>query len=175
MYQLFYFIFVSLLLAQSAFASPGVEIDVKLSPAGSFVAKTNRVKGVAKQSANGVSANQVAVDLNSLDTGIELRNKHLKQRLLVDKFPVAKLVTATGKDGKGKATIVLMGKKQNVTGTYQVKGKFLVSEFKMKLSDLNVKDVSYMGLGVKDEVTVKVTVPVVADKVPRALSSEKKK
>lgn len=165
------------LFAQLAFANPGVEIDVKLSPAGSFTAKTSKVKGFAKQKGNMVAANQVLVDINSLQTGIELRDKHLKQRLQSDKFPTAKLVTAKGKDGAGEATLLLMGKQQKVKGTYTTKGNFLTSEFKLQLPALDIKDVKYMGVGVKDEVIVKVTVPVqqVPDKkVERSLSSEKK-
>ncbi|MCB0412244.1 MAG: YceI family protein, partial [Bdellovibrionales bacterium] len=99
-------------------------------------------------------------DLRSLSTGIELRDKHLKERLLVSKHPVAKLLMGKGKGGKGTAEIELMGQKKKVAGTYKIEGNNLVSEFKMKLSDLKIEDVRYMGIGVKDEVTVHVTVPV---------------
>lgn len=172
--------FISLTLlvlfsGQIVFANPGVEIDVKLSPAGSFKAKTSAVKGVAKQKGNAVISNQAMVDLRTLKTGIELRDKHLKQRLLTDKHPVAKLVSAKGKDGKGEAMISIMGKQQKVSGTYTTKGKFLVSEFKMKMSDLGINDVNYMGIGARDEVVVRVTVPVEQVPVERSLSSEKGK
>ncbi len=172
---IFYISSIILFTSNVSFAAPGVEIDVQLSPAGSFKAKTNKIKGVAKQKGNQVAASKVLVDLSSLETGISLRDKHLKQRLLTDKHPVAKLINAKGKDGKGEATFSLMGKEQKVTGTYKTKGNELISEFKMSLPELGITDVKYMGIGVKDEVTVRITVPV--EQIPasaeRTVSSQK--
>ncbi len=141
-----------------------------MSPAGNFKAK-GAVKGVVKQRGNVVISNQVVVDLNSLKTGIALRDKHLKQRLMTDKFPTAKLVKAKGTDGKAKAVISLMGKQHQINTTYTTQGKFLTSSFKMNLASLGIKDVKYMGVGVKDEVTVKVTVPVEQVPMPKARAS----
>ncbi|MBY0386079.1 YceI family protein [bacterium] len=153
------FFVIVLLLSGSVFAQ-SLEIDVKLSPAGSFKAETKKIKGFAKVSGDGVSAENVLVDLRSLSTGIGLRDKHLKERLDVEKHPVAKLIKAEGKSGKGTATIELKGQKKDVAGTYQVKGKNLQAEFKMKMSDLGINDVRYMGVGAKDEVTVTIVLPV---------------
>ncbi len=174
MIKIYFLAFASMLFCQISFANPGVEIDIKLSPAGSFKAKTTKIKGLAKQSDGAVVSNQVIIDLRTLKTGIELRDNHLKKRLLVDKHPIAKLLSAKGKNGKGEAMISIMGKEHKISGTYKTKGKFLVSEFKMSLSTLGIDDVNYMGVGVKDEVLVKVTVPVVeVDKTAqRSLSSE---
>lgn len=149
-----------------ASANPGVEVDVQLSPAGSFKAK-GTLKGVVKQRGNEVISNQVVVDLNSLKTGIALRDKHLKQRLMTDRFPTAKLVRAKGKDGKAKAIISLMGKQHQIEPTYTTKGKFLTSSFKMNLATLGITDVKYMGVGVKDEVVVNVTIPVQQVPMPK--------
>jgi polyisoprenoid-binding protein YceI len=178
MHQLSYLILSILLVTKLAFAAPGVEIDVKLSPAGSFKAKTAKIKGLAKQKGNLVIGNNIMVDLRSLDTGIALRDNHLKKRLLVEKFPVAKLLNAKGKEGKGEATLSMMGKEHKITGTYITKGNFLISEFKLKLSALGINDVSYMGVGVKDDVVITATVPVIqvpTQSVPRDISSEKGK
>lgn len=137
-----------------------VEIGVKLSPAGSFKAITKNVKGKASVRGGNVSASGVLVDLRTLSTGVSLRDKHLKERLQTDKFPVAKLVKAEGEGGKGTATIEIKGMKKNVSGTYSVDGKTLHAEFKMKMSDLGINDTRYMGVGAKDEVTVSVELPV---------------
>lgn len=164
----FFAVLVSFLfISQIANANPGVEVDVQLSPAGSFKAKGS-VKGLVKQRGNVVISNQVIVDMNSLKTGIALRDKHLKQRLMTDKFPTAKLVKAKGTDGKAKAIISLMGKQHQINTTYTTKGKFLTSSFTMNLASLGIKDVKYMGVGVKDEVVVKVTVPVEQVPMPKA-------
>lgn len=143
----------------STFAQ-SVSINVSLSPAGSFVAETKSVKGFAVKTADGVKAENISVDIRTLQTGITLRDKHLKERLGVSKYPVVRLVKAVGKNGKGEALIDIKGMKQKVKGEYTIEGKTLKSNFKMRLSDLNIKDANYMGVGAEDEVTVNVQVPL---------------
>ncbi len=152
--SLFIILFSTFTYAQS------IDVLVKLSPAGSFHAITKSVKGEASVQGGKVSANNVQVDLRTLSTGVDLRDKHLKDRLQVDKFPIAKLVTAEGQSGKGTATLEIKGSKQNVSGTYAVEGKTLRAEFKMKMTDLGINDARYMGVGAKDEVTVTIELPV---------------
>ncbi len=153
-------IFITMLFLSSSVFAQSLEIDVRLSPAGSFKAVTKKVKGAAKVTGGQATADEVLVDLRALSTGIGLRDKHLKDRLLVDKHPIAKLVKAQGQGGKGTATLEIKGQKQEVKGTYEVKGKNLHAEFKMKMSDLGINDVRYMGIGAKDEVTVSVVLPL---------------
>lgn len=156
-----FFFVLSVLFACAASAEgPGVTIDVKLSPAGSFKAQTNKVTGTAKKVADGVVAQNIEVDIESIKTGVGLRDKHLKQRLMSDKYPKAKLLKAQGKGGKGAAMIEVKGMKKKVSGTYSIEGQMLKAQFKMLLSDLDIKDVRYMGIGAKDEVTVTVNVPI---------------
>jgi polyisoprenoid-binding protein YceI len=144
--------------AQPVFAQ-SLEIDVKLSPAGSFQATTKKIKGSAKVSGSQAVAEGVLIDLKSLTTGISLRDKHLKDRLNVEKFPIAKLIKAEGNGGKGTATLEIKGQKHQVSGTYEVKGGQLRAQFVMKMSDLGINDVRYMGVGAKDEVTVSIELP----------------
>ena len=143
-----------------------VDVDVTLSPAGQFSAKTNKVSGKAfKVNKNGkeyVQAKNIIIDVNSLSTGISLRDKHLKERLLSDKHPTAKLLKATGTGGKGIALLEIKGKKIKVSGKYTISGEKLKASFPLKLEDLDITDVRYMGVGVKDTVTVNVVVPVIA-------------
>ena len=136
-----------------------LEIDIKLSPAGSFQATTKKIKGAAQVSGGQATAEGVLIDLKSLTTGIGLRDKHLKERLNVEKFPMAKLIKAEGKGGKGTAILEIKGQKHNVSGTYEVKDGRLKAQFKMKMSDLGINDVRYMGVGAKDEVTVSIELP----------------
>lgn len=139
----------------------GCSIAVTLSPAGSYKAETSSVSGSAVKNKDGsVSAKDITVDLSTLKTGIALRDKHTKERLMADKYPKAKLVSAEGKNGIGTATIEVKGKTQKVSGTYKIDGASLISEFKMSLADLDIKDVRYMGVGVKDQITVEVVVPL---------------
>lgn len=148
-----------------------VEVDVGLSPAGSFKAKTKKVDGVAVKNGDSVTANDITVDLTTLSSGIALRDKHLKERLMVSKYPLARLTNGTGKNGKGIATLEIKGKKQKINGTYKITGKKLQAQFKVQLPALGINDVRYMGVGVKDAVTVNVIVPVTES----AASKPKKK
>lgn len=150
---------VGFLFSINAFANQ-VAVDVKLSPAGSFKAETSKVTGSAKKTADGVLAENVVVDVQSLKTGIELRDKHLKDYLKGKEYPQIKLIKATGKGGKGKGVMEIMGMKKEVDGTYEVAGSDLKAQFKMKLSELKITGVKYMGIGVKDEVVIKVNLPL---------------
>lgn len=143
----------------SVFASE-VKINVTLTPAGSFEAVTKKINGYAYKTATGVAAQNVLVDVKSLDTDMELRNKHMKERLDAKKYPSVKLIKAIGKDGKGFALIEIKGIKKKYSGTYKINGAELEGTFKVKLSDLGIKDVSYMSVGVDDEVTVHITLPL---------------
>lgn len=149
----------TLMIGPLAFAN-NLQIDVTLTPAGSFKAVTKKVTGKVHRTADGIEADDVTIDLKTLDTKIALRDKHLKDYLLVSKHPQAKLVKASGKDGKGTATIEIRGKKTEVAGTYKIEGNKVKVEFPMKLSDLEITGVRYMGVGVKDEVKVHLELPL---------------
>lgn len=144
------------------YGAQGVSVAVTLNPAGSFKAETTSVKGFATKTADGVMAENIEVDLRTLTTGISLRDKHTKKHLMADKYPMAKLIKATGKGGKGTATIEIKGIKDEVSGTYEIKGDSLVAKFPIHLKDLKIEDINYMGVGVEDDVQLTVTVPIKA-------------
>ncbi|OQW47629.1 MAG: hypothetical protein A4S09_15060 [Proteobacteria bacterium SG_bin7] len=165
-----YTIFILLLLLSTphfAFSESKLEIDVSLSPAGSYKATTTEVNGSAYKTADGVAAENIIVNFKNLKTGIGLRDKHTRDRLAVDKYPSAKLVKAIGKNGKGEAQIDVRGKKIKVKGTYKIEGDKLTAEFPIEISTLDIKDVRYMGVGVKDTVTVHITVPLEAKRTAK--------
>lgn len=154
-------ILVSSLIGVFAYGGDGsLAIDVTLSPAGSFKIETGKVTGFAYKNGESIEARNVTIDLRTIATGVSLRDKHTKDRLMVSQFPEAKLVSASGKDGKGQAVIELKGKKQKVEGTYIVSGNKVKAKFPMKLADLSIKDVRYMGIGVKDTVMVNIELPL---------------
>lgn len=161
------FLFCDIALASN------LQIDVGLSPAGSFKAETKKVSGSAHRTADGIMAENVTIDMKSLTTGISLRDKHTKEHLLVDKYPQAKLIKAIGKDGKGVAKIEIRGKVQEVKGTYTVEGNVVKAKFPVNLSDLDIKGVRYMAVGVKDQVMVQIELPL--EKSVRETASTKDK
>lgn len=137
-----------------------VVVDVVLNPMGDFKAKTSEVSGEAIVKGDTVSAENIVVNLKSLKTGVELRDKHTLKHLDVKKYPEAILVSATGKGGKGTGKIKIRDIEKEIAGTYKVDGKTLKAKFKLKISDFGIGDINYMGVGVEDEITLMVSVPV---------------
>lgn len=177
MFKPIVFLLVLLSCSLTSWGQGAIDIDVSLSPAGSFSAESTAVSGFAlvkeKSGKQYVLAKDVTVDINSLKTGVSLRDKHLKQRLLVEKFPKAKLLKAKGVDGKGVALLEIKGKKLKVNGTYKVEDNIVKASFPINLPDLEIEDVRYMGVGVKDQVTVNIDVPVKSGAKVRVPASNK--
>lgn len=151
---IFVFLFSISLFAQEA------EVSVVLKPAGSFKAKTNEVKGEVEKKGDTFQAENIVVELGNLQTGIELRDKHTKKHLEVEKYPQAILLKATGQNGKGEGEIEIKKIKQKIAGTYEVEGNMLVAHFPLKLSDFKISGIKYMGVGVDDTVQLLVKVPI---------------
>ena len=153
----------SAVVSSAAYADdgPGVVADVSLTPAGDFKAKMDDVKGEAVQAGDSFTADKITVNLNSMKTGLPLRDKHGKEKYLeVAKYPEAVLSKASGKGGKGTGMLKLHGIEKAVTGTYKVEGKMLTADFPIKLSDFGIVGIKYMGVGVDDDVKIHVTVPI---------------
>ena len=135
--------------------------DVTMNPAGDFKAKTNDVVGEAVQDGDTIKADLITVKLQTLDCGMTIRTRHAKEKYLeVEKYPEAVLTKAVGKDGKGKANLKFHGVEHAIEGTYKVEGGMLNAEFPIKLSEFNIKSISYLGQGVEDEVKIHVSVPI---------------
>lgn len=146
-------------MASSAFAQQ-VTVDITLNPMGDFKAKTSDVKGEAIVKGDEVSAQNIVVNMKSLKTGVELRDKHTQKHLETTKYPEAVLISATGKGGKGKGKIKIRGIEKEIEGTYKIEGKLLKADFKLNIADFDMKDINYMGVGVEDEVVLHVSIPV---------------
>lgn len=160
-------LFLVKLILSTALSTPSadaqsLEVDVSLSPAGSFVAKTNEVKGVALLKGNAVAAKDVEVNLKDLKTGIGLRDSHTQKHLETDKYPKALLIKGIGKNGKGKAKIKFRGKESIVQGTYKISNdkKNLEASFPLSLSKYGITGIRYMGVGVKDQVMIRIQLPL---------------
>lgn len=91
------------------------------------------------------------VNLNSCDTGIDLRTKHMKEKYLqTDKFPQAILHgTITGKKFEGE--LAIHGKTSHVTGTLE-DGATL--NIKTKISNHDIPPPGYAGITLADEVQI---------------------
>lgn len=148
-------------LAFSGTASANsVTVAVVLNPMGDFNLTTNDIKGSAKMEGDTLVAKDVVVNLKKLKSGVELRDKHTQKHLETAKFPDAVLSIGKGKGGKGQGKLKIRGIEKLVKGTYKVEGNQVSAKFNIKLSDFDIKDINYMGVGVEDEVTIQVKIPL---------------
>lgn len=159
----FFTFFLSLLIVMtpSAFAESGVKASIALSPAGSFEVKAVRIRGNATKNADGsLSAAQLRVSVDSLETGIVLRDQHLHEKLKVKKHPNIIISNAKGVGGKGTAQLELGGIKKNIPFQFSEKGKLAEVSFQFSLKEFSIGGINYMGVGVQDNVQVKAYVPI---------------
>ena len=153
-----------------------VRVMCPMTIGGSFDAKTSAVSGSLTSSAAHSPAfdGSLAVDLRALDTGIGLRNDHLREKYLeVDKgagYDKAVLsdidlkgLNPDAPEGKGSFTgsLTLHGVKKTVTGPVEVRktgsGLRVKASFPVNLPDYNIPEPRYLGVGVKNTVQVEVT------------------
>ena len=163
----------------AAGAGPVTQADVRvtcpMTVGGSFEVKTAALSGSVTSSAarsDGLDGSLV-VDLRTLDSGISLRNEHLRGTYLeVDKAPGydkavlsdidLKGVNRDAPGGKGSFTgsLTLHGATKTVSGPVEVRksaaGLQVRASFPVNLSDYNIAEPRYMGIGVKDTVRVEV-------------------
>jgi polyisoprenoid-binding protein YceI len=129
-------------------------------PQGSFAVTSHSVTGTA------------SFDLNSLDTGINMRDKHMKEKYLqVDKFPNAKLritkmnLPSDPTTGKLSAenipfegTLSLHGVEKPITGIAQVESdsqKLKVgASFSLNVTDYGIEIPGFAGITIDNAVTV---------------------
>ena len=153
------------------------EVSVKcpMTVGGSFDATTSALTGMltTRTRSSGFDGS-LAVDLRTIDTGIALRNDHLKEKYLeVDKGAgyeqavlsdvVLQGLNADAPTGKGSFTgsLMLHGVKKTVTGPAEIRqagtGWRVRASFPVNLPDYNIDKPRYLGVGVKDTVQVSVT------------------
>ncbi len=138
-----------------------VTLFVELNPMGSFEATTTAVKGKISNTKGKLTAKNIVLDLTKLESGIELRDKHMKEDYFqTKKFPRAVLVSGVGRNGKFLGVLMIRNQKRKISGTYKISGNKVEAEFTTKLSTFKIKKASYMNVGVEDEVKVKVTLPL---------------
>lgn len=156
-----------------------VRVVCPMTVGGSFDAKTTAISGSITVGANGSPAfdGSLAVDLRTLDTGIGLRNEHLRDNYLeVTKQPGYDTATLSAIDlkglkpdapeGKGSFTgsLTLHGVTKTVAGTVDVRptGEDLrvKASFPVNLLDYSIRRPRYLGIGVKDIVEVEVAFSV---------------
>ena len=162
--------------AADAYKVSGAEVVVvcPLTVGGSFEARTKSVSGEVTASAAepGSVSGALKVDLQTLETGIAVRDRHMRENYLevekgpdfavatFDKIRVEKLA------GKStfKGTLLLHGQRQEVTGVADLQqrdGRIRVqAQFPIKVSSFQIPKPTYLGVGVRDEIQIKVSMTV---------------
>jgi len=153
-----------------------VRVLCPLTVGGSFEARTTSLVGtvVVATSHPASFVGDLAVDLRTLDTGIGMRNDHMREKYLElgkgDGFENAVLsdihlgeVDAETFQGRTTftGTLLLHGTKRRVTGPADVRrvgsSVRIEATFPVALADHGIPKPQYLGVGVKGEVQVKVS------------------
>ena len=182
------------LLAASGLAAEGpswriekgeVKVLVPLKPGGAFAATTSSLSGtLTLEGAKPAHLHgEVSMDLTTIDTGIALRNQHLKENYLEvakgDGFNKAVLSDLQLPDVSGETfdgttpftgTMLLHGVKKPVAGTVEIHSegtsRRVRAEFPLVLTDWGVTPPEYLGVGVGSRLLVKVTLSATPVKPP---------
>jgi polyisoprenoid-binding protein YceI len=163
----------TVLLSVGAAAAPPQQLargDIRvlcpMTVGGSFEAKTTALSGSVP--------GELVVDLTTLDSGVSLRNEHMRNNYLeVGKgkgFDKAVMSDVRVQEGPletvaGRvtftATLSLHGTSRPVSGRAQVKrtgsGTHVEATFPLTLSDFGIAKPQYLGIGVKNEVQIRAT------------------
>jgi hypothetical protein len=147
-----------------------------------FLTKANpgrvKIEGMAKsEDPSAISVESVlqgefltiktVLEMNSLDTGIELRNKHMKETYLeTAKFPKSEfemepLKISDGNEQKFKGTLTIHGKTIPVSGVVELKNSEKEIEVALhstvKMTDFGIQQPQFMAIKVEDEVALDMT------------------
>lgn len=152
-----------------------VRVICPMTIGGSFEAKTPALSGSVTRSASGSQAFEgtLTVNLRTLDTGIGLRDEHLRKNYLeVDNGPAFEVATLSGivvqgvspdaPEGKGSFTgsLTLHGVTKTVTGSVEIRrggaGLRVRATFPVRLPDYDIPKPRHLGIGVEDTVRVEV-------------------
>lgn len=138
--------------SSSALAEGSVKIKVKLSPAGSFTAISDKVKGDLIKSGNQISSDKLSVSIETLKTGMSLRDEHLAKHLNASTYPKIFLTQLKGADGKAKATFEINGVKKEVDILFVEKADAIEAQFNLNTADFKLPKVKYLGVGVSEAI-----------------------
>lgn len=154
-------------------AGGDVRVACPLTVGGSFDARSTALTGTVRSDADGFDAS-IAVDLRTLDTGIGLRNTHMRERYLEvqrgEGFERAVLsglrladpgVVQTGGTTTFTADLLVHGTTRRVEGAAQLAPRGadvrVQASFPISLDEFAIPSPRYLGVGVRDRVTVHVT------------------
>lgn len=165
--------------------SGNVRVRCRLTVGGSFDAVTSAISGTLRRTGSEASyAGALQVDLVPLDTGIELRNNHLRETYLEvargERFRHAALTgielavplppDAARHKTPFSGTLSLHGVERAIKGEAELSrhdGRLRVeAAFSLSLKGFDIPPPRYLGVGVRDEVGILVIFDAVSDTSP---------
>lgn len=170
---LFFFIFSVLIPGIARGGS--VSLKLEMNPTGSFYAKSEQlqISQATKDAKGGFIVKDATLAIDSLKTGVDLRDKHMKEKYLESgKYPKATLSKAIGKNGKFVGMLSVHGQTKRVSGAYEMNGKDIEAVFTCRSSDFKIAKAKYLGVGVSDDVEVTVKFAVVGG---RSVANDRRK
>ncbi|HXH30384.1 MAG TPA: YceI family protein [Bacteriovoracaceae bacterium] len=156
-----FFALAVLVTSSFAVADPKLTLQVNLSPAGSFQAVSNKVKGNLLRSGDTFTADKISVTIESFKSGIDLRDEHLWKHMQSAKHPKATLTDVKGQGGKATGILEVNNIKKPVAMAYKVVGQEVHTKFTLKASDFALPKAEYLGVGVDNLVGVEAAFPFI--------------
>jgi len=163
-----------------------IRVVCPLTVGGTFEAKTAALMGTLtlSEASPATFAGDLSVDLRTLETGISVRDAHLREYLEVDRsgdFAFAILSGIRLGDVATEAlrgeiafagVLLLRGVRRKVGGRAKIRREgpriHVEASFPVKLSEYGIREPVYLGVGVRDTVLVKVTLKMVPALEPGA-------
>jgi len=135
--------------------------QVELNPAGDFSVNLGKLQGeVEKISDSSFRSNKIIAQVSQFTTGIDLRDKHLREKFTSSEVIISDAGTID--EENGKAFILINGIRRPIEFSYElianqslIKIKFVLSLEEFKMTDMN-----YKGIGVEDEVSIEALLKV---------------
>ncbi len=143
----------------ASYAEGTIQISVKLTPAGSFVAKSDRLKGDLVRNGAEITSQKLSVSIDSFKTGMSLRDEHFCKHLGCEAQPKSILSNLKGTGGKGTGILELNGVKKEIAFNYEEKDSLIVAKFELNSADFKMPHAKYLGVEVSDVVSVEVRTP----------------
>lgn len=155
-----------------------VRVIVPMKPGGAFDARTQALGGTLQLASGGTKpaslAGELVVELATIDTGISLRNRHLRENYLevakgpgFDKAALSEIRVdqAASPEFEGESTfsgvLVLHNVKHRVEGTVALRRAAgalrVLARFPLTLTDFGIQPPEYLGVGVGNRIMVHVT------------------
>ena len=163
-----------------------VRARCRMTVGGSFDAVTADVSGTLWGAAPGASAftGEVRIDLTTLDTGIELRNEHLRSSYLeLDRGPEFRDAVLSGivldepppagdsrLETRFSGTLTLHGVQRAVEGEAELywrdRRMQVEAEFSLSLDAFDIPPPRYLGIGVRDEIGISIALEAAEYELP---------